>query len=948
MTRGGSSDRGSSSSDRGGSSDRGSGGGSDRRSSTAPKARTSSFNVSTALFLGGLAFDAYLEPAAHSARWERGSGGLDVAYSSPLYARQLYRGVLALHVERVTDLPSESENVGTVERLVSGAGVDACVLAAVVEGAWLPDVERLEQSADDQHDHTGVADLTGAAHVVRTRTCWASVDAARAEQSARKNGVPLPHHVPAAAGWGQPGAAAVWPASELPLYLYVQEPASARLVLTVVDDDALLAFGQGGNANANANAVGSTHRKLSDLIPQVALPPAQLVQHLKERVLEDVARRVGNNTNGEDGPVDAAAAVSAALDAATTAQLGACCEWRGALPLTTKPRQRDKNGRMWAGAAAGAVLAGPWGAAAGAAVANWYERPVRGVVHVRLRYRPLLLPGGGDDDSDSDSGGPASLSPRRRTYTVRGGMPGIDWGALHHRHHHHHSRRPRQQLLSSSSSSLTPTISPTRDDAGASVNVTVMPPLAESENAAATIETESPSVAVISSNSATFGSGNDGNSDVVVIDAPRNDLEHCFFVTHRQTGATCAVYRSWEQKMVVVSFRGTCAPIDLFTDASLIQEAWVAGEDTDDQSIPKVHVGFRSSLNSIARRLKELLLAVPAPGESIADYDMYVTGHSLGAALATLFTADVGQYGMDAGRGLPQLEESEDWWKAILNTFTGGGGSVSEAGKEPPRPRSLRLYNFGSPRVGNVPFAELFDALRDEGYIDQAYRVVNGDDVVARLPRSVNAFVFGNINYEHVGTTVLLTPPPTDNSDDTTTTNVASNAAAAAAARVIWIEGESDDNQCPVRDGVALTSPMAEGSLLRDLFAATRETLQAASDGDDGTAAASSLLSRLSSAAGRVTDRLKQVSASDLATIVGIDQSFTDREWRMIQSLVQGKALAHHLEDEYYAGMGRAAGFAARVGEELQLLVALSDSNVDHERNNDDVRSTSGTKETSK
>ena len=65
---------------------------------------------------------------------------------------------------------------------------------------------------------------------------------------------------------------------------------------------------------------------------------------------------------------------------------------------------------------------------------------------------------------------------------------------------------------------------------------------------------------------------------------------------------------------------------------------------------------------------------------------------------------------------------------------------------------------------------------------------------------------------------------------------------------------------------------------------------------------------------------MKQLKASDLASVLGIQRDYTERELRIIQSLLQGKALAHHLEDEYYAGMGRASGFLARVGEELVEL----------------------------
>jgi Lipase (class 3) len=107
-------------------------------------------------------------------------------------------------------------------------------------------------------------------------------------------------------------------------------------------------------------------------------------------------------------------------------------------------------------------------------------------------------------------------------------------------------------------------------------------------------------------------------------------LEHCFFINHDQTGGSCAVYRSLEQRLIIVSFRGTCQPIDLVTDASIFQEPWVEGEYGDEElpGLPLVHVGFRKSLNSISRRLKELILATVSPGEDLRDYDVLVTGHS--------------------------------------------------------------------------------------------------------------------------------------------------------------------------------------------------------------------------------------------------------------------------------------------------------------------------------
>ena len=45
--------------------------------------------------------------------------------------------------------------------------------------------------------------------------------------------------------------------------------------------------------------------------------------------------------------------------------------------------------------------------------------------------------------------------------------------------------------------------------------------------------------------------------------------------------------------MIAVSFRGTCELVDLVTDASIVQEAWVEGEDIEQDGAVKVHVGFR-------------------------------------------------------------------------------------------------------------------------------------------------------------------------------------------------------------------------------------------------------------------------------------------------------------------------------------------------------------------
>ena len=97
-------------------------------------------------------------------------------------------------------------------------------------------------------------------------------------------------------------------------------------------------------------------------------------------------------------------------------------------------------------------------------------------------------------------------------------------------------------------------------------------------------------------------------------------------------------------------------------------------------------------MNSISRKLKELVLATVAPGDNISDYDVIVTGYSLGGALATLFIADIGEYGIDAGRGLPQVEESEPWWNSLASTFFNNKDNTNNKPKDtkPPKPKSLK------------------------------------------------------------------------------------------------------------------------------------------------------------------------------------------------------------------------------------------------------------------
>ena len=788
------------------------------------------FSLPTALFLAGLAFDAYVEPPPNSSRWERGSSGLNVAFLSSAYTRSLYRGIIEVQPLRASDLPDEDD---AAESLITGNGVDAALLVSVVEGAWTTDIQKLEK----EQYHNGVLDLAGCAHVGRSSTAWSNVDVNKAQRNKAKGGSGA-YHIKSS--WGR-GGQAVWE-EDPPFYLYVQDPKVARLVFTLFDEDVV-----GGG-----QPIGSAHRKLIELLPSAATTTTttsteSVINNLKSQVISQLQQSgklreaIRIQTNPETGEEETIIdediimqAMNESYGSGTTASI----------KMTSKPRKKDKGGQRAIGMAAGAMIAGPAGAAVGGILASMYEGEVRGKVEVGLKYTPIpqvdLLKGG-----------------LRQRYKVKGGLPGIEWGELYEKH-------VSQLMMSSSTGS-------------------------------------------------TAASGADAH-------IAGSDLEFCCFVTHDNTGCSCAIYRSLEKKLICISFRGTCAPVDLITDATITQSAWVEGEDVEKAETVKVHSGFRNSLNSISRRLKELVLAAVAPGEDLAQYDVLVTGHSLGGALATCFVMDVAEYGCDAGRGLPQLAPSEAWWSSIASTLTGKKVSLG-APPPPPRPKSLKMYNFGSPRVGNDAFCQKFDSMIENGMINEAYRIVNDQDVVTRTPRTVNALVLGNIGYEHCGPTVLITELAYQMSNNKMMKEEGGEQPQLQGREILWIEGQSDDRPCPVRDGNALSDPLGSGSLLGDIMTSFQNDDDEFNNERSNESDTSPFnLAKLGNIAGKVTGRLQQLSAEDLASIVGIDKQFTRREMKFIQSLLSGEGLSHHMEDKYYQGMGMCCGFAALPGQELMPL----------------------------
>lgn len=177
----------------------------------------------------------------------------------------------------------------------------------------------------------------------------------------------------------------------------------------------------------------------------------------------------------------------------------------------------------------------------------------------------------------------------------------------------------------------------------------------------------------------------------------RSGSTQALWARHRQIPIVIVVFRGTELR------RGQRVP-DVISD---IDVRW-----SEYPGWGEVHRGFQRSFENIYDGLIEEKLR-QIEGEGLA---IWVTGHSLGAALATLMVTKI-------------IDEIDQ------------GADLELAG----------LYTFGSPRVGNHEFAERFhEAAESHGFA--AFRFRNANDAVTRVPISLTT-VGG---FEHVGRLVLF------------------------------------------------------------------------------------------------------------------------------------------------------------------------------------------------
>jgi hypothetical protein len=205
-------------------------------------------------------------------------------------------------------------------------------------------------------------------------------------------------------------------------------------------------------------------------------------------------------------------------------------------------------------------------------------------------------------------------------------------------------------------------------------------------------------------------------------------------------GPFCGIFvQEGPNPFLVVAFKGT-TPFDYGEWSSDFQLAKTVAPFLDG----RVHKGFYDKLfpdidsvncvhpyGAIIRRLKEEIAALGTI--SGTQVPIWITGHSLGAALATVFASRLLKCSGDLGD---------------LNKF-----------------RLMDCYNFGCPPIGDASFAISVESNQNmpiDRY-SEIWRVIGDADVVTRVPfvnENINVLTRVGIdqihNYAHVGVPIRL------------------------------------------------------------------------------------------------------------------------------------------------------------------------------------------------
>eukprot|EP00466_Bigelowiella_natans_P013779 jgi/Bigna1/82278/fgenesh1_pg.90_\ len=174
--------------------------------------------------------------------------------------------------------------------------------------------------------------------------------------------------------------------------------------------------------------------------------------------------------------------------------------------------------------------------------------------------------------------------------------------------------------------------------------------------------------------------------------------------------------------------------IDVNTETEEEEKSKAERTNNEPPMVAAVHEGFLRAYMSIRHRILDTVekaIMVDADRE----WRIYVTGHSLGGALATLTAYELATKYRQYGSSRPPSSSSS----------SSSSSPTSSSSSSPAAPRSVfvKKYSFGSPRVGNAAFARDFDET-----VEESWRIYNSKDVIPTVPRM--------LQYSHVKTGVMI------------------------------------------------------------------------------------------------------------------------------------------------------------------------------------------------
>jgi len=189
-----------------------------------------------------------------------------------------------------------------------------------------------------------------------------------------------------------------------------------------------------------------------------------------------------------------------------------------------------------------------------------------------------------------------------------------------------------------------------------------------------------------------------------------------------------AILTDEKNKRIFVAFRGTQSPADIHRDAKLIIKNIPDPTSENSSKIIGVHSGFLDALTGgdfdqgktgkDTYKNGHIAATVKSLGLIEKGYSLYVTGHGLGGAMATLF----------------------GFFAASDDYFVKNG--------------SVTIYSYASPRVGDSYFGDAFRVLEMKNRLRHG-RIRNSGDVVVRLP-----YYFGRYKHVGLGVELLRDKPP--------------------------------------------------------------------------------------------------------------------------------------------------------------------------------------------